>query len=167
MSGGGGAALSLREVTGQPVKFAGTGEKVEAFEVFHPDRLAGRILGMGDVVSFVEKAASNFDLEDAARMEQRMRSAQFDLNDFLEQFKMLRKMGPLENLLGLLPGMDKLKNSGVDEKQMRRVEAIVLSMTPGERSRPDVLNARRRQRIARGCGTTRPRCCMRWPIRSP
>ncbi len=150
----GGAALSLREVTGQPVKFAGTGEKVEAFEVFHPDRLAGRILGMGDVVSFVEKAASNFDLEDAARMEQRMRSAQFDLNDFLEQFKMLRKMGPLENLLGLLPGMDKLKNSGVDEKQMRRVEAIVLSMTPGERSRPDVLNARRRQRIARGSGTT-------------
>jgi signal recognition particle subunit SRP54 len=150
----GGAALSLREVTGQPVKFAGTGEKVEAFEVFHPDRLAGRILGMGDVVSLVEKAAENFEIEDAARMEQRMRSAQFDLNDFLEQFKMLRKMGPLENLLGLLPGMDKLKNPGVDEKQMRRVEAIVLSMTPGERSRPDVLNARRRQRIARGSGTT-------------
>jgi signal recognition particle subunit SRP54 len=150
----GGAALSLREVTGQPVKFAGTGEKVEAFEVFHPDRLAGRILGMGDVVSLVEKAAENFEIEDAARMEQRLRSAQFDLNDFLEQFKMLRKMGPLENLLGLLPGMDKLKNPGVDEKQMRRVEAIVLSMTPGERSRPDVLNARRRQRIARGSGTT-------------
>ena len=150
----GGAALSLREATGQPVKFAGTGEKVEAFEVFHPDRLSSRILGMGDVVSFVEKAAENFQLEDAARMEQRLRSAQFDLNDFLEQFKMLRKMGPLENLLGLLPGMDKLKNPGVDEKQMRRVEAIVLSMTPGERSRPDVLNARRRQRIARGSGTT-------------
>lgn len=150
----GGAALSLREVTGQPVKFAGTGEKVDAFEVFHPDRLAGRILGMGDVVSLVEKAAQNFDMEDVARMEQRMRSAQFDLNDFLQQFKMLRKMGPLENLLGLLPGMDKLKNPGVDEKQMRRVEAIVLSMTPGERSRPDVLNARRRQRIARGSGTT-------------
>ena len=150
----GGAALSLREATGQPVKFAGTGEKVEAFEVFHPDRLSSRILGMGDVVSFVEKAAENFQLEDAARMEQRLRSAQFDLNDFLEQFKMLRKMGPLENLLGLLPGMDKLKNPGVDEKQMRRVEAIVLSMTPGERSRPDVLTARRRQRIARGSGTT-------------
>lgn len=150
----GGAALSLREVTGQPVKFAGTGEKVEAFEVFHPDRMAGRILGMGDVVSLVEKAAANFEVEDAARLEQRLRSAQFDLNDFLEQFKMLRKMGPLENLLGLLPGMDKLKNPGVDEKQMRRVEAIVLSMTPGERSRPDVLNARRRQRIARGSGTT-------------
>jgi len=150
----GGAALSLREVTGQPVKFAGTGEKVEAFEVFYPDRLAGRILGMGDVVSLVEKAAASFDVEDATRLEQRMRSAQFDLNDFLEQFKMLRKMGPLENLLGLIPGMDKMKSPGVDEKQMRRVEAIVLSMTPGERSRPDVLNARRRQRIARGSGTT-------------
>jgi signal recognition particle subunit SRP54 len=150
----GGAALSLREVTGQPVKFAGTGEKIDAFEVFHPDRLAGRILGMGDVVSLVERAAENFQIEDAGRLEQRLRSAQFDLNDFLEQFKALRKMGPLENLLGLIPGMDKMKNPGVDEKQMRRVEAIVLSMTPGERSRPDVLNARRRQRIARGSGTT-------------
>ncbi len=150
----GGAALSLREVTGQPVKFAGTGEKLDAFEVFHPDRLAGRILGMGDVVSLVERAAENFEIEDAGRLEQRLRSAQFDLNDFLEQFKALRKMGPLENLLGLIPGMDKMKNPGVDEKQMRRVEAIVLSMTPGERSRPDVLNARRRQRIARGSGTT-------------
>ncbi|MGA1539465.1 MAG: signal recognition particle protein [Chthoniobacterales bacterium] len=150
----GGAALSLREVTGQPGKFAGTGEKVAAFEVFHPDRMAGRILGMGDVVSLVEKAAANFEMEDAARMEARLRGGNFDLNDFLEQFKMLRKMGPLENLLGLIPGMDKMKNPGVDEKQMRRVEAIVLSMTPGERARPDVLNARRRQRIARGSGTT-------------
>jgi signal recognition particle subunit SRP54 len=150
----GGAALSLREVTGQPVKFSGTGEKVEAFEVFYPDRLAGRILGMGDVVSLVEKAAANFEMEDAARMEARLRGGRFDLSDFLEQFKMLRKMGPLENLLGLIPGMDKMKNPGVDENQMRRVEAIVLSMTPGERARPDVLNARRRQRIARGSGTT-------------
>lgn len=150
----GGAALSLREVTGRPLKFLGTGEKTEAFEVFHPDRLAGRILGMGDVVSLVEQAARNIDMEDAARLEQRLRSAQFDLNDFLDQFKALRKMGPLENLLGLIPGMDKMKGSGVDEKQMRRVEAIILSMTPGERSRPDVLNARRRQRVARGSGTT-------------
>jgi signal recognition particle subunit SRP54 len=150
----GGAALSLRAVTGQPVKFAGTGEKVEAFEVFYPDRLAGRILGMGDVVSLVEKAAANFEMEDAARMESRLRGGKFDLTDFLEQFKMLRKMGPLENLLGLIPGMDKMKVTGVDEKQMHRVEAIVLSMTPGERARPDVLNARRRQRIARGSGTT-------------
>ncbi|MFM8885087.1 MAG: signal recognition particle protein, partial [Chthoniobacterales bacterium] len=150
----GGAALSLREVTGRPVKFTGNGEKVEAFEVFYPDRLAGRILGMGDVVSLVEKAAANFEIEDAARMEERLRGGRFDLSDFLEQFKMLRKMGPLENLLGLIPGMDKMKNPGVDEKQMRRVEAIVLSMTPGERARPDILNARRRQRIARGSGTT-------------
>jgi signal recognition particle subunit SRP54 len=150
----GGAALSLREVTGQPVKFTGTGEKVEAFEVFYPDRLAGRILGMGDVVSLVERAAANFEIGDATRMEERLRGGRFDLNDFLEQFKMLRKMGPLENLLGLIPGMDKMKTPGVDEKQMRRVEAIVLSMTPGERARPDVLNARRRQRIARGSGTT-------------
>ena len=150
----GGAALSLREVTGRPVKFAGTGEKVDALEVFHPDRMAGRILGMGDVVSLVEKAARNFEIEDAARLEERLRGGQFDLNDFLDQIKALRKMGPLENLLGMLPGMDKLKSPGVDEKQMRRVEAIVLSMTPGERRRPDVLNARRRQRIARGSGTT-------------
>jgi signal recognition particle subunit SRP54 len=150
----GGAALSLREVTGRPVKFTGTGEKVEAFEVFYPDRLASRILGMGDVVSLVEKAAASFELEDASRMEARLRGGRFDLSDFLEQFKMLRKMGPLENLLGLIPGMDKMKNPGVDEKQMRRVEAIVLSMTPGERARPDILNARRRQRIARGSGTT-------------
>jgi signal recognition particle subunit SRP54 len=150
----GGAALSLREVTGRPVKFTGTGEKVEAFEVFYPDRLASRILGMGDVVSLVEKAAASFELEDASRMEARLRGGRFDLSDFLEQFKMLRKMGPLENLLGLIPGMDKMKNPGVDEKQMHRVEAIVLSMTPGERARPDILNARRRQRIARGSGTT-------------
>lgn len=150
----GGAALSLREVTGQPVKFAGTGEKVDAFELFHPDRMASRILGMGDVVSLVEKAAASLEIEDAARLESRMRAGQFDLNDFLEQFKMLRQMGPLENLLGLLPGMDKVKGPGVDDRQMRRVEAIVLSMTPGERARPELLNARRRQRIARGSGTT-------------
>lgn len=150
----GGAALSLREVTGRPLKYIGTGEKVEAFEVFHPDRLAGRILGMGDVVSLVEKAAQNIDIEDAERLERRMRSAQFDLNDFLGQFKALRSMGPLENILGLIPGMDRMKGSGVDESQMRRVEAIILSMTPGERRRPDVLNARRRQRVARGSGTT-------------
>lgn len=150
----GGAALSLREVTGRPVKFAGTGEKIEAFEIFHPDRLAGRILGMGDVISLVEKAAENIDLENAAHLEQRLRTAQFDLNDFLSQLQVLRKMGPLENLLGLIPGMSKMKNPGVDGNQMRRVEAIILSMTPGERRRPDVLNARRRQRVAQGSGVT-------------
>jgi signal recognition particle subunit SRP54 len=150
----GGAALSLRSVTGQPIKFAGTGEKLEQFEVFHPDRLAGRILGMGDVVSLVEKAAEAISEDDARRMEQKLRTASFDLTDFLQQFKMLKRMGPLENILGMIPGMDKIKNSSVDENQLKRVEAIILSMTPQERTRPDILNARRRQRIARGSGVS-------------
>ncbi len=150
----GGAALSMREVTRQPIKFAGTGEKLENFEVFHPDRLAGRILGMGDVVSLVEKAAEAIDADEAMAMEKKLRNASFDLNDFLSQFKMIRKMGPLENLLGMMPGLGNLKNSSIDEGQLKRVEAIVLSMTPQERTRPDTLNARRRQRVARGSGTT-------------
>ncbi|MFZ4779448.1 MAG: signal recognition particle protein, partial [Terrimicrobiaceae bacterium] len=150
----GGAALSLRAVTGRPIKFAGVGEKLDQFEPFHPDRLAGRILGMGDVVSLVEKAAEAITEEDALRMEQKLRTASFDLEDFLQQFKMLKRMGPLENILGMIPGMDKLKDSSIDEKQLKRVEAIVLSMTPQERARPDILNARRRQRVARGSGTT-------------
>ena len=148
----GGAALSLRSVTGRPIKFIGVGEKIDQFEVFHPDRLAGRILGMGDVVSLVEKAAEAISEDEARRMEEKMRTASFDLNDFLQQFKMLKKMGPLENILGMIPGMDKLKDSSVDEKQLKRVEAIILSMTPQERARPDILTARRRQRIARGSG---------------
>jgi signal recognition particle subunit SRP54 len=150
----GGAALSLRSVTGQPIKFAGTGEKLEQFEVFHPDRLAGRILGMGDVVSLVEKAAEAISEDEARRMEQKLRTASFDLTDFLQQFKMLKRMGPLENILGMIPGMDKIKDSSVDENQLKRVEAIILSMTPQERTRPDILNARRRQRIARGSGVS-------------
>ena len=150
----GGAALSLRSVTGQPIKFAGVGEKLEQFEVFHPDRLAGRILGMGDVVSLVEKAAEAISEDDARRMEQKLRTASFDLSDFLQQFKMLKRMGPLENILGMIPGMDKIKDSSVDENQLKRVEAIILSMTPQERTRPDILNARRRQRIARGSGVS-------------
>lgn len=150
----GGAALSLRTVTGCPIKFAGVGEKIEQFEVFHPDRLAGRILGMGDVVSLVERAADAITEEDARRMEAKLRTASFDLNDFLQQFKMLKRMGPLENLLGMIPGMDKVKDASVDEKQMKRIEAIILSMTPQERTKPDILNARRRQRIARGSGVS-------------
>ena len=150
----GGAALSLREVTKQPIKFAGVGEKIDQFEIFHPDRLAGRILGMGDVVGLVEKAAEAITEEDARRMEEKMRTASFDLEDFLQQFKMLKRMGPLENVLGMLPGMDKLKSSSIDEGQLKRVEAIILSMTPQERARPDILNARRRQRVARGSGST-------------
>jgi signal recognition particle subunit SRP54 len=150
----GGAALSMREVTQCPIKFAGVGEKLDQFELFVPDRLAGRILGMGDVVGLVEKAAEAVDEEEASRLERKLRSASFDFNDFLAQFKMMRKMGPLENILGMLPGMSNVQSLSVDEKQLKRTEAIVLSMTSEERARPDILNARRRQRVARGSGST-------------
>jgi signal recognition particle subunit SRP54 len=150
----GGAALSMREVTHRPIKFVGVGEKLDQFEVFVPDRLAGRILGMGDIVGLVEKAVEAVDEEEAARMEKKLRNAAFDFNDFLAQFKMMRKMGPLENILGMLPGMSNVQGLSVDEKQLKRTEAIVLSMTSEERTRPDILNARRRQRIARGSGST-------------
>ena len=150
----GGAALSMRQVTQRPIKFAGVGEKLDQFEPFYPERLAGRILGMGDIVGLVEKAAQAIDEEDALRMEEKLRTASFDLCDFLDQFRMIRKLGPLENILGMLPGMSNLKGFSVDEKQMKRVEAIVLSMTMEERRKPDILNARRRQRIARGSGTS-------------
>jgi signal recognition particle subunit SRP54 len=150
----GGAALSMREVTRRPIKFAGTGEKLDQFELFVPERLAGRILGMGDVVGLVEKAAEAVDEEEATRLERKLRTASFDFNDFLAQFKMMRKMGPLENILGMLPGVSNMQGLSVDEKQLKRTEAIVLSMTSEERTRPDILNARRRQRIARGSGNT-------------
>jgi signal recognition particle subunit SRP54 len=150
----GGAALSMREVTQRPIKFAGVGEKLDQFETFVPDRLAGRILGMGDIVGLVEKAAEAFDEEEAERMQRKLRTASFDFNDFLAQFKMMKKMGPLENILGMIPGMSNVQGLSVDEKQLKRTEAIVLSMTHEERSRPDILNARRRQRIARGSGST-------------
>jgi signal recognition particle subunit SRP54 len=150
----GGAALSMREVTQRPIKFVGTGEKLDQFEPFVPERLAGRILGMGDVVGLVEKAAATIEVEDAERLERKLRSASFDFNDFLSQFQMLRKMGPLENVLGMLPGMSNVQGLSIDEKQLKRTEAIVLSMTSEERTRPEILNARRRQRIARGSGST-------------
>ena len=150
----GGAALSMREVTRRPIKFAGTGEKLDQFEVFVPERLAGRILGMGDVIGLVEKAAEAVEAEDAARLERKLRTASFDFNDFLAQFKMMRRMGPLENILGMLPGMSNVQGLSIDEKQLKRTEAIVLSMTKEERMHPDILNARRRQRIARGSGCT-------------
>jgi signal recognition particle subunit SRP54 len=150
----GGAALSMREVTHRPIKFAGTGEKLDQFEVFVPERLAGRILGMGDVIGLVEKAAEAVEVEDAAQLERKLRTASFDFNDFLAQFKMMKRMGPLENILGMLPGMSNMQGLSIDEKQLKRTEAIVLSMTNEERTRPDILNARRRQRIARGSGCT-------------
>jgi signal recognition particle subunit SRP54 len=150
----GGAALSMREVTQRPIKFAGVGEKLDQFEVFVPDRLAGRILGMGDIVGLVEKAAEAVDEEEAERLARKLKTASFDFNDFLAQFKMMRKMGPLENILGMIPGMSNVQGLSVDEKQLKRTEAIVLSMTHEERTRPDILNARRRQRIARGSGSS-------------
>src|SRR4029077_20933366 len=150
----GGAALSMRAVTQRPIKFAGTGESLDQFELFVPDLLAGRILGMGDVVGLVEKAAEAVELEEAERLERKLRTPSFDFNDFLAQFKMMRRMGPLENILGMLPGMSKVQGLSVDEKQLARTEAIVLSMTSEERTRPDILNARRRKRIASGSGTT-------------
>jgi len=150
----GGAALSMREVTKRPIKFSGSGEKMDAFEVFHPDRLAGRILGMGDIVTLVENAAAAIDEAEAKRLEEKMMKAQFDFNDFLEQFKMMRRMGPLESILKMLPGMGDTSKLNIDEKQIKRTEAIVLSMTKEERTKPDILNARRRQRIAKGSGHT-------------
>src|SRR3989440_7633620 len=134
----GGAALSMREVTQRPIKFAGTGEKLDQFETFVPQRLAGRILGMGDVVGLVEKAAETIEFEDAALLEEKLRRASFDFNDFLAQFRMLRKMGPLENVLGMLSGMSNIPGLSIDEKQLKRTEAIVLSMTSEERTRPDI-----------------------------
>jgi signal recognition particle subunit SRP54 len=151
----GGAALSVREVTGKPIKFASIGEKLEDFEAFHPDRMAGRILGMGDVMTLIEKAEATYSEQEAADAEQALMSGQFTLEDFLQQMQMLKKMGPLQGLLGMLPGMGKqMKDIDVDDKQVARVEAIIRSMTPKERKDPKVLNGRRRKRIAAGSGTT-------------
>jgi signal recognition particle subunit SRP54 len=151
----GGAALSVREVTGKPIKFASIGEKLEDFEAFHPDRMAGRILGMGDVMTLIEKAEATYTQQEAADAEQALLSGQFTLEDFLQQMQMLKRMGPLQGLLGMLPGMGKqLKDVDVDDKQVARVEAIIRSMTPQERRDPKILNGRRRKRIAAGSGTT-------------
>ncbi len=154
----GGAAISMRAVTGVPIKFLGTGEKLGALEVFHPDRLASRLLGMGDVMTLIEKAEETFDQEQAARMEKRLRQGEFDLEDFLEQLRKVREMGPIGELLGMVPGMNRaLKQTNIDEaqteEQLKRVEAIILSMTPEERQKPKILNGSRKRRIARGSGT--------------
>ena len=149
----GGALLSMRQVTGCPVKFIGVGEKTDQLEVFHPDRMAQRILGMGDVVSLVEKASQEIDEKEAMNLMRRLEQNKFDFNDFLGQLRFMKKLGPLEGLLGMIPGMSKLKGMpGVDDKRMKHVEAIILSMTPKERSRPEILNGSRRKRIARGAG---------------
>jgi signal recognition particle subunit SRP54 len=151
----GGAALSFRSVVGKPIKFMGIGEKLEDFEPFHPERMAQRILGMGDVVSLVEKAAEAVDMEEAQKLEEKMRKGQFTLEDFLAQLRQMKTMGPLENLVGLLPGGgEMLKNADLSksEKEFRRMEGIICAMTPFERRQPNILNARRRLRIANGSG---------------
>ena len=149
----GGALLSMRQVTGCPVKFLGVGEKVDQLEVFHPDRMAQRILGMGDVVSLVEKAAQEIDEKEAMGMMRRMEENKFDLTDMLKQLNFMKKLGPLEGLMGMIPGMSKLKNMpSVDDKRMKHTEALILSMTPKERRNPGIINGSRRKRIAQGSG---------------
>ena len=153
----GGAALSVRAVTGKPIKYASTGEKLDDFDVFHPDRMASRILGMGDVLSLIERAEQNLDAKQAAEMEAKLRRAEFTFEDFLEQLKQVRKMGSLSSILGMLPGipgMKELKNVQVDDRQIDRIEAMIFSMTPQERRHPDVIDGSRRRRIAAGSGTS-------------
>jgi len=151
----GGAALSVKEVIGRPILFVGVGEKLEDFEPFHPDRMASRILGMGDVLTLIEKAEAAFDAEEAKAAEAKLREGQFTLEDFLAQMRQVRKMGPLTNLLKLLPGMPKeLRQAEIDEGSLARVEAIICSMTPAERRNPAVIDGSRRLRIARGAGVT-------------
>jgi signal recognition particle subunit SRP54 len=150
----GGAALSMRAVTGKPIKFAGVGEKLDDLEAFVPERMAGRILGMGDVVGLVEKAQEAFDAKEAERLQEKLADQSLNLEDFLGQLQQLKKLGPLENLLGMLPGMGKMPDLSLGDSQLKRVEAIVQSMTREERRHPEILNASRRTRIAKGSGTS-------------
>ena len=152
----GGAALSVRHVTGKPIKFIGIGEKLDAIEPFYPDRMASRILGMGDVLSLIEKAEQAFDQKQAAELEKKIRAATFTLDDYLAQFAQLKKMGNIESLLGMMPGMNKgaLKDAKIDEKQLAHTEAIIKAMTMREREKPEIINASRKMRIAKGSGTS-------------
>src|SRR5450759_2528788 len=151
----GGAALSVKAVTGKPIMFASTGENLDQFERFHPDRMSQRILGMGDVMSLIEKAEQQFDETDARELERKLRRNEFGLDDFLDQLRMIRKMGPLTSLLGMIPGFggQQLRNMKLDERELDRIQAIILSMTPQERRRPELIKGSRRLRIARGSGT--------------
>jgi len=149
----GGAAISVKSVTGKPIKFAGVGEKFEDVEVFHPDRMAGRILGMGDVMTLIEKAEQNFQADKAAELEKKLKKAEFTLEDFLEQMDQLKNMGDIGDMLSMLPGGSKLGNVQLDDKQMARTEAIIKSMTPDERRRPNIIGGSRKKRIAAGSGT--------------
>ena len=150
----GGAALSIRAVTGKPIKFIGTGEKLDMIDLFHPDRMASRILGMGDMLSLIEKAEQSFDEKQAAKLEEKLRKNRFTLTDYLEQMQQLRKMGDLSQIAGMMPGQlgKQMQNAQIDEKMLSRTEAIILSMTPKERENPGLLNASRKRRVAAGCG---------------
>ncbi|GMT48635.1 MAG: signal recognition particle protein [bacterium] len=150
----GGAALSIKKITGKSIKFIGTGEKVDNFELFHPDRIAGRILGKGDVISFVEKAQASIDTEEAAKIQERLLKNKFDLNDFLSQIRQIKKMGSLQGLLDMLPMKGKMKDTDINERELVYTEAIILSMTPKERGNARILNGSRRRRIALGSGTS-------------
>jgi signal recognition particle subunit SRP54 len=151
----GGAALSVKAVTGRPIKLASVGEKLDQLEYFHPDRMASRILGMGDVMTLIEKAESAIEVDEQQELEQRMLAGEFTFDDFLASYKMLRRMGPLQGVISMIPGLGKqLKDVNVDERELKRVEAIILSMTPKERRLPHVIDGSRRLRIAKGSGTT-------------
>jgi signal recognition particle subunit SRP54 len=153
----GGAALSIKAVTGKPILYASTGEKLGDFEPFHPDRMASRILGMGDVLSFIERAEKTVDADSAAELERKIRKQEFGLDDFLDQMKQVRRMGPIGNLLGMLPGfgqLKQLKTAKVDERELDRIQAIVTSMTHAERRNPKLIDGSRRKRIAAGSGTS-------------
>ncbi|MBR3672954.1 MAG: signal recognition particle protein [Clostridia bacterium] len=150
----GGAALSVKKVTGRPIKFAATGEKLSDIEEFHPERMASRILGMGDVLSIIEKAEEAFDIDEAEKLEKQLRKGEFDLNDYLAQLKQIKKMGSFSSILKMIPGMSKIKDLKVDDKEFVRIEAIICSMTDKERRNPKILNGSRRIRIANGSGTT-------------
>lgn len=152
----GGAALSVKKVTGRPIKFAATGEKLSDIEVFHPDRMASRILGMGDVLSIIEKAEESFDEEEALKMEKQLKKGNFDLNDYLAQLKQIKKMGSFSGLLKMIPGMNALKDVDIDDHEFVKIEAIITSMTEEERRNPKILNGSRRIRIAKGSGTSVP-----------
>ncbi len=150
----GGAALSVKKVTGRPIKFAATGEKLSDIEVFHPDRMAGRILGMGDVLSIIEKAEESFDMDEAQKLEKQLKKKELDLDDYLAQLRQMKKMGSFSSLLKMIPGMNQLKDVKIDDKEFVRIEAMICSMTKEERRNPRILNGNRRVRIAKGSGTT-------------
>ena len=150
----GGAALSVKKITNRPIKFAASGEKFSDIEVFHPERMASRILGMGDVLSIIEKAEETLDLEEAAKLEKKLRKQSFDLDDYLTQLRQMKKMGSFSSILKMIPGFSAMKDVNIDDKEFVRIEAIICSMTKAERENPKILNGQRRLRIAKGSGTT-------------